>query len=190
MKRSSCRLTGLALIASASFALALATTGELFADNNAYSFEGQYTAPSCGPAFDFTIGAGTRTIDVVASTIPANDIVLKLYHNSVLVAQQDTATSPEAIHYATGAELETGKYSAVVCPFNGEAVLPPSDYAGVVTVSELPLPPLTIISPGSTTNPPMVFPIPSFQAWNARFTPAAVVDSQRTRSEEHTSELQ
>jgi hypothetical protein len=183
MKRSSCRLTGLALIASASLALALATTGELFADNNAYSFEGQYTAPSCGPAFDFTIGAGTRTIDVVASTIPANDIVLKLYHNGLLVAQQDTATSPEAIHYATGAELETGKYSAVVCPFNGEAVLTPSDYAGIVTVSELPLPPLTIIPPGSTTNAPTVFPIPSFQAWSARFTPAAVVDPQRTEGE-------
>src|SRR6266545_3203928 len=183
MKRSSCRLTRLVLTAFAPLALVLLTTGDLFADNNAYSFEGQYTAPSCGPAFDFTIGAGTRTIDVVASTIPANDIVLKLYHNGLLIAQQDTATSPEAIHYATGAELETGKYSAVVCPFNGEAVLTPADYAGIVTVSELPLPPLTIIPPGSTTNAPTVFPIPSFQAWNARFTPAAVVDSQRTEGE-------
>ena len=103
----------------------LSTPGELFADNNAYSFQGQYTAPGCGPAFDFTIGAGTRTIDVVASTIPANDIVLKLYHNGALIAQQDTGTSPEPIHYATGADLETGKYSVVVCPFNGEAASRP-----------------------------------------------------------------
>src|SRR6266508_6980097 len=167
MKSGSRRLTRLASIALAPLALALFAPQTVSADNNAYSFEGQYTAPNCGPAFDFTIGAGTRTIDVVASTIPANDIVLKLYHNGLLIAQQDTATSPEAIHYATGAELETGKYSAVVCPFNGEAVLTPSDYAGVVTVSELPLPPLTIIPPGSTTNPPTVFPIPSFQAWSA-----------------------
>src|SRR6266508_4222146 len=156
MKRPDDRHTHLAL--GLLTALALATPGEILADSNAYSFEGQYTAPSCGPPFEFTIGAGTKTIDVVASTIPANDIVLKLYHNGILIFQQDTGTSPEAIHYATGAELETGKYSVVVCPFEGEAVLTPSDYAGVVTVSELPLPPLTIIPPGSTTNAPTVFP--------------------------------
>ncbi len=184
MKRTSRRLTRLASAALVPIALALSMPGELCADNNAYSFQGQYTAPSCGPAFDFTIGTGTRTIDIVASTdVPANDIVLKLYHNGVLVAQQDTVTSPEEIHYATGSDLDTGKYSVVVCPFNGEAVISPSDYAGIVTVSELPLPPVTIIPPGSTTNPPTVYPIPNFQSWNARFSPATVVDPQRTEGE-------
>src|SRR6266508_5130757 len=169
MKTGSCRLTRLASIALATLALVLSAPQTASADNNAYSFQGQYTAPSCGAPFDFTIGAGTKTIDIVASTIPANDIVLKLYHNGILLMQQDTGTSPEPIHYAlpAGADLDTGKYSVVVCPFNGEAVLTPSDYAGIVTVSELPLPPLTIIPPGSTTNPPTVFPIPSFQAWSA-----------------------
>ena len=184
MKRSSCRLTRLVLTALAPLALALSMPGELYADNNAYSFQGQYTAPSCGPAFDFTIGGGTKTIDIVASTdVPANDIVLKLYHNGVLIAQQDTITSPEEIHYATGVNLDIGRYSAVVCPFNGQAVVSPSDYAGIVIVSELPLPPVTIIPPGSTVNPPTVFPIPKFQSWNARFSPATVVDAQRTEGE-------
>jgi hypothetical protein len=182
MKRTDCRLARLALVALATLAFTLFTPKRLFADNNAYSFQGQYTAPSCGPAFNFTIGAGTKTIDIVASTdVPANDIVLKLFHNGVLVAQQDTLTSPEEIHYATGSDLDPGQYGAVVCPFNGTAVVSPSDYAGVVTVSELPLPPVT--PPGSTTNPVTVYPIPSFQAWNARFSAATVVDAQRTEGE-------
>jgi len=47
-----------------------------------------------------------------ASTIPANDIVLKLYHNGLVVATSDVLTSPEAIHFApvgnplAGANLE------------------------------------------------------------------------------------
>ena len=172
-----------ALTLSASIVLMLAIRGDLVADNNAYSFQGQYTAPNCGAPFDFTIGAGTKTIDIVASTIPANDIVLKLYYNGILVIQQDTATSPEPIHYArpAGADLDTGRYSAVVCPFNGEAAVSPSDYAGLVTVSELPLPPVT--PPGSATNPVTVYPIPSFSSWSAKFAPATVVDPQRTEGE-------
>jgi hypothetical protein len=177
------RITRFALALSASVALGLSISGRLSADNNAYSFQGQYTAPNCGTPFDFTIGAGTKTIDIVASTIPANDIVLKLYYNGILVIQQDTGTSPEPIHYArpAGADLDTGKYTAVVCPFNGEAAVSPADYAGLVTVSELPLPPVT--PPGSATNPVTVYPIPSFQAWSARFAPATVVDPQRTEGE-------
>src|SRR6185369_4300167 len=114
MRRISCRTSRFVLAAVAAVALAMVAPSALFADNNAYSFQGQYTPPGCGPAFDFTIGAGTKTIDVAASTIPANDIVLKLYHNGLLVAQQDTATSPEAMHYAaagnplTNANLDPG----------------------------------------------------------------------------------
>ena len=182
MKRKTCRFPRIALAVLGPALVAL-LPGNALADNNAYSFEGQYTAPACGPAFDFTIGAATRTIDVIASTVPANDIVLRLYHNGILIVQQDTATSPEAIHYAPGVELEAGKYSAVVCPFGGQATVNPADYAGIVTVSELPLPALTILPPGSTSNPQTVFPIPSFGAWSAKFTPAAVVDAQRTEGE-------
>ena len=122
------------------FALLPSTPNKVSADNNAYTFQGQYTAPACGPRHDVVIGPHTRTIDVVASTLPVNDIVLKLYYGGRVVAEQDTGTSPEPIHYATGSELATGTYQVEVCPFEGEAVLTPSDYSGVVIVSEVPVP--------------------------------------------------
>src|SRR6476660_9434065 len=86
MKRNH-RLTRFALTLSVPLALVRSLPGELRADNNAYSFQGQYTAPNCGAPFDFTIGAGTKTIDIVAGAIPANDVVLKLYLNGILIAQ-------------------------------------------------------------------------------------------------------
>jgi hypothetical protein len=177
------RSNHLTLTLFAPLALLFAFRVDLLADNNAYSFQGQYTAPNCGAPFEFTIGPGTKTIDIVAGTIPANDVVLKLYHNGILLIQQDTGTSPEPIHYAlpAGADLDPGAYSTVVCPFNGEAAISPADYAGLVTVSELPLPP--IAPPGSITNPVTVVPIPKFEPWSARFTPATVVDPQRTEGE-------
>jgi hypothetical protein len=122
------------------FALSPSTPTEVSADNNTFTFQGQYTAPACGPRFDFVIGPGSRTIDVVASTLPVNDIVLKLYYGGRVVAEQDTGTSPEPIHYATGSELATGTYQVEVCPFAGQATLNPADYTGVVLVSEAPLP--------------------------------------------------
>src|SRR5258708_4698968 len=82
-------------------ALFLLASAAASADNNVFSFSGQYTPPSCGPAFEFTIGPGTMTIDVVAGNdVPANDIVLKLTHNGYVLKSADTATSPEEIHYA------------------------------------------------------------------------------------------
>ena len=122
------------------FAVLPSTPSKVSADTNSYTFQGQYTAPACGPRHDFVIGPNTRTIDIVASTVPANDIVLKLYYGGRVVAEQDTGTSPEPIHYATGSELATGTYQVEVCPFEGEAVLTPSDYAGVIIVSEAPVP--------------------------------------------------
>ena len=129
---------------------------EVKADNNTYTFQGQYTAPACGPRHDFVIGPNTRTIDVVASTVPVNDIVLKLYYGGRLISEQDTGTSPEPIHYATGNDLATGTYQVEVCPFEGQAILTPSDYAGVVIVSEVPAPG-TVLPP---TDPVVVEPAP------------------------------
>ena len=111
-------------LAAAALITVLALPAVLRADNNAYSFTGEFTAPACG-SYTFTVGAATKTIDVVASTdVPANDIVLKLARGGSVIAAQDSATSPEAIHYAmpSGGDVETGAYTALVCPFNGEAV--------------------------------------------------------------------
>jgi len=90
----------LAIAIACLFLLALlavlpATPNSVLADNNAFTFQGQYTAPACGPRHDFTIGPNTRTIDVVASTVPVNDIVLKLYYGGQVISEQDTATSPD-----------------------------------------------------------------------------------------------
>ena len=38
---------------------------KVLADNNAFTVQGQYTAPACRLRHDFTIGPNTRTIDVV-----------------------------------------------------------------------------------------------------------------------------
>ncbi len=135
----------LVLILLALFALLPSIPNEVFADNNTFTFQGQYTAQACGPKHEFSIGANTRTIDVVASALPVNDIVLKLYYGDTEVSRQDTGTSPEPIHYGTGSDLATGIYKVEVCPFAGGTILEPADYAVVVIVSEAPLP---------GTNPP------------------------------------
>ncbi|MGH9971800.1 MAG: hypothetical protein ACREBG_28950 [Pyrinomonadaceae bacterium] len=130
-------------------ALLPSTPNKVFADDNTFTFQGQYTAPACGPRHDFVIGPNTKTIDVVASTVPVNDIVLKLYYGGQVVSEQDTGTSPEPIHYGTGNNLPTGTYQVEVCPFEGQAILTPSDYAAVVIVSEAPAPGTT--PPGNNT---------------------------------------
>jgi hypothetical protein len=170
------------VVAAAAALLAL-LPGAATATNDVLTFSGQYTAPNCGAPFDFTVDSATKSIDVVASTaVVANDIVLKLAYGGSVVAQSDTLTSPEAIHYANGdAGIAAGTYSAIVCPFNGVAAVSPSDYSGTVTISELPLPGVT--PPGSTTNPITVTPTPSYSSWDAKFAPATVVDAQRTEGE-------
>ena len=137
-------LLSLTLALLAVLALLPSVPKEVRADNNGFTFQGQYTSPACGTRHEFTVGPGTRTIDVVASTVPANDIVLNLYYNGKLIVKQDTGTSPEPIHYGSGAtDLPTGTYQVEVCPFDS-GVLNPADYAAVVIVSEAPLPGMTV----------------------------------------------
>src|SRR5687768_1849859 len=159
----------LVLALLAVFAFLPATPNKVLADNNAYTFQGQFTAPACGPRHEFVVGPNTKTIDVVASTLPVNDIVLKLYYGGAVVAEQDTGTSPEPIHYGTGNNLATGTYQVEVCPFEGQAILTPSDYAGVVIVSEAPLP---------GTTPPATDPVV--------LKPAPIDPGPRPRYQSHT----
>ena len=159
----------LVLALLALFAVLPSTPKDVLADNNAYTFQGQYTAPACGPRHEFTVGPNTKTIDVVASTLPVNDIVLKLYYGGAVVAEQDTGTSPEPIHYGTGNNLPTGTYQVEVCPFEGQAIVTPSDYSGVVIVSEAPLP---------GTTPPATQPVV--------LSPAPIDSGPRPRYQSHT----
>ena len=54
------------LVLLALLALLPATPNNVLADNNAFTFQGQYTAPACGPKHDFTIGPNTKTIDAAS----------------------------------------------------------------------------------------------------------------------------
>lgn len=128
----------------------------LFRQNKVYrlaepqseNFTGSFnppTAGTCGPAHGpFTAGPGTQTIDVFATADnPVNDIVLKLFlgnpgSGGTEVANQDTGTSPEAIHYAPGV-ITPGDYYVQVCLFNDPtaAPLPPFTYTGNITINDL-----------------------------------------------------
>ena len=55
-----------ALVLITLLALLPTTPNKVLADNNAFTFQGQYTAPACGPKHDFTIGPNTKTIDVAS----------------------------------------------------------------------------------------------------------------------------
>ncbi len=149
-----------------------AETGNvLFRQNAVYNaadtqtFTGSYQddpAPkACGPFHAFSVPAGTTAIDVVATeAVIGNDIVLNLYFGTAsLVASSDTATSPEAIHYAPAA-LAPGVYNVQVCPFATPTVppTPPYNYAGTFTISDVatpstfPYPPKWNVFPA---NPPL-----------------------------------
>jgi extracellular elastinolytic metalloproteinase len=113
-------------------------------DSSADVFMGTYTFPACGPRHGpYAAGAGTQSIDEAASAeLPANDIVLYLRFGataatSVVVASQDTATSPEALHYAPGGGVPPGNYWAEVCPFDA-AQTPPANtpYNGTIVIND------------------------------------------------------
>src|SRR5437870_9385649 len=89
--------------------------------------------------------------------VPANDIVLKLYYGNVLLGTSDTATSPEAVHYAPGGVIATGTYSAVVCPFDANQSNVNTDYHGSVVLTELPVPTVLPQPPLSKPGPPVSF---------------------------------
>jgi extracellular elastinolytic metalloproteinase len=95
---------------------------------------------ACGPKHSFNVPAGTQTIDVVATAaIITNDIVLKLFDPNGNEVAVDTATSPEAIHYAPGGVIAPGVYKVQVCPFTPPTVphAPPYNYVGTFTTNDV-----------------------------------------------------
>ncbi|MDX6506239.1 MAG: hypothetical protein QOG06_883 [Gaiellaceae bacterium] len=145
------------------------------------TFSGSVTPTSCGPMHAITVAAGETTIDVVAAeTISANDITIDLYDPSgALKAHGDTATSPEEIVYQS-ADLPPGTWHAQVCSFPGGLVTAPYDYNGTYSTSSAPVAPGT---PGSGTGGNGGTPTPKYVAGKLVFSPATVVDPQRTEGE-------
>jgi hypothetical protein len=149
-----------------------ARTGEvLFRQNRVQNlaqtdtFSGAYedlpAAPACGPVHPFEVPAGTKSIAVaVQAAIATNDIVLRLLFNGAVVASADTATSPEAIHYAP-AVLTPGVYSVQVCPYVAPSAPPvgPHSYVGTFTLNNAETQPLALVPRWKffTANPPLDF---------------------------------
>jgi hypothetical protein len=145
------------------------------------TFSGSITPTACGPMHPITVVAGETTITVAAAaTIAANDITLELYDPSgALKAHGDTLTSPEEIVYQS-ADLTTGVWNAQVCPFSGGVLAAPYSYTGTFSTSNAPV---ASVTPGSGTGGAGGTPTPRYVAGKLVFSPATVVDPQRTEGE-------
>src|SRR5215211_2014282 len=161
---------------------ATAGSGPAGADTTTYTGEVPPQASACGPFHDFTVPADTTVIDAVATAdIPSNDIVLNLHHpQGSIVASQDSATSPEAVHYVVPPGA-SGAYSVQICfASNAAAITEPTTYTVEVATSTAPAPAVT---------PPVLgggisgVPQPTRVKSDLIFAPATVVDPQRTEGE-------
>jgi len=146
------------------------------------TFSGSITPTACGPLHPITVVAGETTIDAVANMdVAANDITLDLYDPSgALKAHGDTATSPEEVVYQSD-NLATGVWHVQVCPFSGGVIASPYSYNGTFSTSNAPVQQVT--PPGSTGGGSGGTPIPRYVAGRLVFSPATVIDPQRTEGE-------
>lgn len=106
--------------------------------NDFTPFTGSIDGTQCGDPHEFELTDGaTRQIVVVASAAnAANDITIELFKGDQLLASGDLATSPETLTYAPGGTIPQGVYNVRICPFDGIALLPPTNYAGTVSTSD------------------------------------------------------
>ncbi|MGB2952293.1 MAG: hypothetical protein WBB74_02735 [Gaiellaceae bacterium] len=167
-----------ALIAAASFAV-LVLGGAASAAGTG-TFSGAITPTTCGPMHDVPVVQGDTTIDAVAAEyVSANDITLDLYDPSGhLLVHGDTLTSPESVHYSS-ANLAAGTYHLQVCPFTGGVIAQPYDYTGAYSVSNGPVVGVPGSGPGGEIGPPTINRVTG----KLLFSPATVVDAQRTEGE-------
>ena len=158
----------------------LLVVGSATADSG--TFSGSITPTNCGPMQPITVAPGDTTIVAAAAeTISANDITLELYDPSgALTVHGDTATSPESVRYQSAA-LQVGTWHVQVCPYSGGVIAAPYDYTGTYATSNAPVTPET--TPGSTPGGVSGTPRPAYVAGKLVFSPATVVDPQRTEGE-------
>src|SRR5919201_1876921 len=175
-KELSMRLRLLALCILAGGVLLLAGSAGATATD---TFSGTITPTTCGPMHAVPVVQGDTTIDAVAAAyVSSNDIMLDLYDpNGKLLVHGDTLTSPESLHYASD-HLAAGTYHLQVCPFGG-TYIQPYDYTGSYAVTNGP--PVGI--PGSDTGGEVGPPTIKRITGKLLFSPATVVDAQRTEGE-------
>jgi extracellular elastinolytic metalloproteinase len=102
-------------------------------------FQGSIDGTACGEPHPFELTDGnTRQVTVVMSAVNvANDAVVKLLDpQGDVITSADLLTSPETLSYTSPGPLPQGIYSVQICPFDGAAWLPPTNYAGLVTTSD------------------------------------------------------
>ena len=169
------RLLALAGVAAA-FLVASGTAG---ADSG--TFSGSITPTACGPLQPITVVPGETTITAAAAaTVAANDITLDLYDpGGALKSHGDTLTSPEEIVYQS-ADLTPGVWNVQVCPFAGGVIAAPYTYTGTYATSDVPV---VDGVPGSGGGGGGGTPTPRYVVGKLIFSPATVVDPQRTEGE-------
>jgi hypothetical protein len=169
------RLLALAGVAAA-FLVASGTAG---ADSG--TFSGSITPTACGPLQPITVAPGETTITAAATaTVAANDITLDLYDpGGALKSHGDTLTSPEEIVYQS-ADLTPGVWNVQVCPFAGGVIAQPYTYTGTYATSDVPV---VDGVPGSGGGGGGGTPTPRYVVGKLIFSPATVVDPQRTEGE-------
>ncbi|WP_210504180.1 M36 family metallopeptidase [Nocardioides xinjiangensis] len=119
-----------------------AVTGEVLVRHNkvenfAYNdvFTGAITPTQCGPKHPFDLeDALTRSITAVATGLPVDDFVVKIFRGDTLLVAGDLATNPEVATYSA-ASIPSGTYSVQVCPFDAASVIV-GQYAVAVTTSD------------------------------------------------------
>ncbi|HXV32761.1 MAG TPA: M36 family metallopeptidase [Gaiellaceae bacterium] len=92
-------------------------------------------APIHGP---FAVGAGVRFLRVFGDADGVGqDIVLRLYFGTTLVAVGDIFIEPEVIHYEPTGGVPPGSYSVEVCEFAGQpGPVEPRTYTGTFTIDD------------------------------------------------------
>ena len=172
---------GLRLVAFCGAVVAcLVAGGTASADSG--TFSGSITPTACGPMHPITVVAGETTVTAAANMdVAANDITLELYDpTGALKAHGDTATSPESVVYQSE-NLATGVWHVQVCPFSGGVIAAPYSYNGTFSTSNAPV--ANVTPPGSGGGAPGGTPMPTYVACKLVFSPATVVDPQRTEGE-------
>jgi extracellular elastinolytic metalloproteinase len=83
------------------------------------TFTGTFTPSGCGPAVPAgTVDAATKQIILAAtSTVPSNDIAIKLvFQGNTVATSDDTGVGQEELTYAPSGGVPAGDYFAQVCP--------------------------------------------------------------------------
>lgn len=92
--------------------------------DDAQAFQGAITATGCGPRHTFELTDDlTRSINVAALALPADDVTFNLYGpGGEVLLSQDLLTSPEVASYSADS-IPAGTYGIEVCPFDEASVV-------------------------------------------------------------------